>query len=145
MWFRETWLNSVEGKVDLPPGNGPNEIAQITSSNTGFSIITWWHEKKSNIYWVPAIEHILICYISFTINLELGYYYPIFQIMNRRNNRCKVIHFSSTSKGTVRNKVWVILKPDVVFLLSLWSIEHKLLSEDYFRYSKGTGTVSGMF
>lgn len=60
----------MEGKVDLPPGNGPNEIAQITSSNTGFSIITWWHEKKSNIYWVPAIEHILICYISFTINLE---------------------------------------------------------------------------
>lgn len=44
MWFKEMWFDTVEGKVDLPPGNLLSEVGQIISPNNNFIIhnmVTW--------------------------------------------------------------------------------------------------------
>lgn len=82
MWFKGLWFDAVEGIADLPPGNLLNEVGQTPQIAISLSV-TWWHEKERYYYWVPTTGHVPIRYISFTINLEHGFYYPIFQIINR--------------------------------------------------------------
>lgn len=75
------WFDAVEGKVDMPPGNLLNDVGQ-TLPQTAISLsVTWWCAKERYYYWVPTIEHVhTLCSL---INLEHGYYYPVFQIINR--------------------------------------------------------------
>jgi len=72
MCFKELWFDALEGIADLPPGNLLNEVSQTPQIAISLSV-TWWH----------TTGHVPIRYISFTINLEHGFYYPIFQIINR--------------------------------------------------------------